>query len=82
VGDISAGRLLPEYVMLSEEDEGFVNHKVCERALLNLKRNGKPFYSLEKEFGGDIVAWDSRTGGPRQRYLSLYHLDMTNFAPF
>ena len=41
--------------MLSEEDEGFANFKVCERAILNLKKNAKPYYSLEKVFGGDIV---------------------------
>ena len=65
VGEVATGAALPEYIMLSEEDEGFANFKVCERAILNLKKNGKPYYSLEKVFGGDIVPWDSRTNGPR-----------------
>jgi len=74
--------VLPEYIFINEEDEGIVNFRVCERAILNLQRDGKKMYSLEKEFGGDIVVYDARTQGPRQRYLGLYHLDMASFMPF
>ena len=81
VSDIVTGKVLPEYVFINEEDEDIVYFRACERAILNLERDGKKLYTLEKSFGGDIVAFDWRIFGPRRREIGLYHLDMANFVP-
>lgn len=74
VSDIVAGLVLPEYVFLNEEDEDLVSFRLCEHAILSLERDGKKLYRLEKKFGGDIVVYDQRIQGPRQREIGLYHL--------
>lgn len=82
LNDIMTGTVLPEYIWLNEEERGIVTFRMCERAVLNLEQDGKRLYTLEKEFGGDLVFHDDRTNGPRNRQLCLYHLDMANFTPF
>ena len=86
VGDVVEGNSLPEYVLLTEEEDaqkGAINLEICKKTLESLKgSNGLSYYSLEKQFGGDLVPFYYKTGKPRQKDRLLYHLDTENFAPF
>lgn len=79
---IQSGTILPEYLLLTEEDEGRAVLDVCKLAIESLAKDGKPLYAFEKRFDGDLVPYDQGIGGPRNRDRLLYHLDLTNFTPF
>ena len=77
--------MLPEYVLLTEEEDapgGLVIFEICRKTLENLKKQEKQMYSVEKVFGGDLVPFDPKTKRPRQKDRYLYHLDTANFTPF
>ena len=85
MGEIVSLKSLPEYILLTEEEDaqhGLIIFEVCCKTLESLKRDGKPLYIFEKRFGGDLVPFDSRTKMPRQKDRYLYHLDTLSFAPF
>ena len=59
VANIQSGAFLPEFIVISEMDDGLAPFEICNKTILSLKRNSKQLYSLEKTFGGDIVPFDS-----------------------
>lgn len=70
MGEIVEKKSLPEYILITEEEDaqhGLINFEICKRTLESLKRDGSPLYTFEKSFGGDLVPFDFRTGGPRQK---------------
>ena len=69
IDDIQSGRVLPEYVLLTESDsspDGVATFKLCVKALESLEKGGKKLYTKEKSFVGDLVPLDFKTMRPRQ----------------
>ena len=68
IDDIQSKSLLPEYVLLTEEEDapgGLVIFEICRKTLESLKLDDKSLYTIEKTFGGDLVPFDPQTKRPR-----------------
>ena len=68
VDEIQSEKVLPEYVLLTEEEDapgGLVIFEICRKTFESLKKQDRQLYSVEKVFGGDLVPFDPKTKRPR-----------------
>ena len=82
MSNVIEGTFQPEYIFITEEEEGLVPFRICELAILGIERDGKRLYKHEKEFGNSIVGYEVAYQGPKQSLSMLYRLDVENFQPF